>query len=73
MAEMISKPRQIYEMSLKRQYHDGADAYFEELAEKAGTDKAANKIHVKEYEAVKAELEKAKKKLGPSAVAASPL
>ena len=64
MAEMISKPRQIYEMSLKRQYHDGADAYFEELAEKAGTDKAANKIHVKEYEAVKAELDKAKKKLG---------
>ena len=60
----IFKPRQYYETTLKKDYHQAAGEFYEALAREAGTDKAANAMHVKTYNELSAELEAAKKKLG---------
>lgn len=61
--EVIYKPREMYEQSLKSQYHTAADQYFESLATKASTDKGANKLHVQAYERIKAEEALVEKKM----------
>lgn len=62
--QLMYRPRDMYERQLKKQYHQAADEYLESLAREAGTDKGANAVHVKEYNAANAEAEAAKKKLG---------
>ncbi len=57
-------PRALYEGQLKRQYHDMAETYYEELSGKVGVNKELNALHVKAYNAAMAEVEEAKKKLG---------
>lgn len=47
--EMIYRPREMYEKTLKKQYHEEAVRYFNELVEKAQVDEQANALHVKEY------------------------
>jgi len=60
----LFKPAERFKIQLKKEYHRNADIFFEELAEKAQTDKNANSLHVKAYDKAKAELEEARKKLG---------
>jgi len=61
--EMIYRPRDMYEKLLKKQYHEEAVNYFNELLEKSKVDEASNAKHVKEYH-VKIEARKqAEKKL----------
>lgn len=61
--EMIYRPRDMYEKLLKKQYHEEAVNYFNELLEKSKVDEASNAKHVKEYN-VKIEARKqAEKKL----------
>ena len=61
--EMIYRPRDMYEKLLKKQYHEEAVNYFNELLEKSKVDEALNAKHVKDYN-VKVEARKqAEKKL----------
>ena len=60
--QMIYKPRDMYEHSLKKQYHQAADEYFEALATKASTDKGGNKIHLKALAAAREAEAQAEKK-----------
>ena len=59
--EMIYRPREMYEKQLKKQYHEEAIRYFNELVEKAKVDEQANAMHVKEYNK-KVEIRKEKEK-----------
>lgn len=56
--EILYEPRELYEKQLKKQFHQNADDYFEELIKKGNVDVEANKLHVKQY---KQALEEAKK------------
>lgn len=63
MAEdMIYKPREIYTRFLEKQLHEEADKWFDDLAAKANVNKDENALHVKAYQAAKAEEEAAEKK-----------
>lgn len=63
--EMIYRPREMYETILKKQYHEEAIAYFNELVEKAKVDENLNAMHVKAYnEKVAIRKEKEKKLSG---------
>ncbi len=65
MAEdILYRPRDIYEKMLKRQFHDGAEDYFEKLAKESGVDRAGNAVHVKAYNEAKSSSDEAKKKYG---------
>ena len=61
MEDMMYRPREIYNSQLKRQFHDDAEAWIDELTKKAKTDVDANKLHVKAYNEAKA-IEKAAEK-----------
>ncbi|MCR5348028.1 MAG: phage holin family protein [Bacilli bacterium] len=64
MAETpVYRPRELYERQLEKQYHQEAERFYEDLAQKAGTDKALNAQHVKQYREALEELNEAKKKL----------
>ena len=57
MAEdIIYKPRELYETQLKKQFHDEAEKYYEELAVKGNLDKGTNKVHVEKYDKENAKL-----------------
>lgn len=64
MDDMIYRPREIYETQLKRQFHDEAEAYIEELTKQAGTNIEENKLHVKAYNEAKKKEDEAAKKAG---------
>lgn len=59
----LYRPRQLFNTSLKKQYHDTAASFYESLAEQSSLDKAGNAVHVKAYNAAKAEADVARKKL----------
>lgn len=52
--EVLFKPKELFDKRLKKQYHDAAVEYFDELTKRTGTDPQANKKHVDEYIAAKA-------------------
>lgn len=60
--EVIYKPKELYDRSLKRQYHDASVKHFEELAKKSGVDPYLNEKHVKDYKQKKAEADALEKK-----------
>ena len=62
--EAIYEPRKFFNESLKQQYHDAAEAYFDQLVNKTQTDVEANRTHVREYKELLAAIENTKKKAG---------
>ena len=64
--DMLYRPREIYESLLKRQFHDEAERWIDELTQKAKTDCDANRLHVKAYKEAKKVEEEAAKKAGNS-------
>ena len=52
--EVLFKPKELFDKRLKKQYHDAAVEYFDELTKRTGTDPQANKKHVDDYIAAKA-------------------
>lgn len=62
--EAIYEPRKFYNESLKDQYHEAAENYFDSLVNKTQTDVEANRRHVQEYKDYLASLEHTKKKAG---------
>ena len=61
--QALYEPRKLYASIFEKQFHANAEKYFDDLARTAKTDIGANENHVKAYEAAKAEVEAAKKKL----------
>ena len=47
--DVIYEPRKYYEERLEKQYHENAEAYFEELVAKANVDAALNAKHAEQY------------------------
>ncbi len=62
--QALYEPRKLYAQQFEKQFHENAAKYFDDLARQAKTDVGGNEVHVKAYEAAKAEVEEAKKKLG---------
>lgn len=62
--DFIYQPHQTFETELKRQYHDTAVDFFEDLVRKTGTDAETNRLHVGEYRKAEAVYEAAQKKWG---------
>lgn len=48
--QVLYRPRDLYEKTLRGAYHQGASDYFDELVKKSGTDVSGNAVHVKAYE-----------------------
>ncbi len=46
---ILYKPKELYERQLKKQYHQAATEYFDQLVKDTKTDAATNSQHVKEY------------------------
>ena len=65
----LYRPHTLFETSLKNQYHQTAEAFYEGLAEKSSLDKGANRAHLRIYEDAKKANEEAKKKLGKAKAA----
>ena len=64
MAEdILYKPHMMFEHGLQKQYHEGAEKYFDNLVTKTKTDVELNRLHVKEYKKAAEELATARKKL----------
>ncbi len=61
--EVLFKPIELYNQTLKSQYHTAAEQYFEMLTKNAKTDKPKNAIDVASYKKTLEKLEKANKKL----------
>ena len=47
--QILFKPKDLYETMLKKQYHDGAIKYFDDLARKCHVDQTANQLNFNEY------------------------
>lgn len=62
MASDLLEPLSLYKRSLKTEFHQHAEDYFEELVTKSHVDVEGNKQTVKEYKDALAKLEVAKKK-----------
>ena len=64
MAEDLLEPLSLFQKKLKKEFHENAEKYFDELIAAARTDVEANRKTVKEYKHTLTLLEAAKKKLG---------
>lgn len=62
MEDMIYRPRDMYNNMFKRQFHDEAEALFEQLTKKSGVDTGENKVHVEAYKQAQAKADEAGKK-----------
>lgn len=62
--DILYKPHKMFEEQLQKQYHEGAEKYFDDLVKSTGTDLEANRVHVKQYQQAAAEQAAAKAKLG---------
>ena len=62
--DVLMKPRELYDATLKDEYHRNAEEYFDRLVAESGIDKALNATHVKEYKTSLGQLENAKKEMG---------
>lgn len=62
MAEDLLEPLSLYNKTLKNEFHQHAEEYFDELIEKSQVDVEGNKLTVKAYKEDLAKLEVAKKK-----------
>ncbi|MCR5491485.1 MAG: hypothetical protein K6F32_05105 [Bacilli bacterium] len=52
--EVLYKPKELFDTRLKKQYHEAALEYFEELTATSKVDPQVNKVHVDEYKKAKA-------------------
>ncbi len=66
--EILYKPKDLYERSLKEQYHKGAEEYFDKLIKETNTDTKANEKHVSEYKTLDAKRKEMEKMLHSSKV-----
>lgn len=64
--EILYKPKDLYENSLKEKYHKGAEEYFEKLTKESKVDVDANAKHVSEYNSLAAKQKELENKLGSS-------
>lgn len=64
--EILFKPTDLYNQSLKKKYHDAAVQYFEMLTKNSSTDKQKNAADVARYKKAVDDLNNASRKLGKS-------
>lgn len=63
MAEILFKPKELYENSLKNQFHNGAVEYFDNLEKESKVDAETNRKHVSELKEITKERQKAEEKV----------